>query len=277
MEILSLKHDEEFTSQSEYETRIAAIVSRELRQQRREVLDHLQDPPSMDMIPESLWTNAADRLRRSLAPVLELAAAAALGENAERLPLDIVEAKAEGDPRIVIDWLLINQSAADFAASYTFELVKGIEETSRAWLQTEIARFYEDGLTLGELTDRVAAFGDLEDRIANAPIFGPVRAQMIATTETTRAAAAGVNILTEQLRKAGIRTVKRWITNNDEIVRRCPICWPLHNTNEDEAGGFKHPDSGRVYEAPPAHVNCRCWIVNDIEDVNTPRQARFAG
>ena len=84
-------------------------------------------------------------------------------------------------------------------------------------------------------------------------MFGEVRAQMIATTEITRAQSEAAAMYKRELDKRGVETVERWVTAEDEHT--ClDICEPLDNTMRD-VWGQQFPDG------PPAHPNCRCGIV----------------
>ncbi len=77
------------------------------------------------------------------------------------------------------------------------------------------------------------------------------RAQMIAATEASRASTAG---MVAYYRSAGIRWV-RWVTRHD--ARVCPVC-KKNEASGTHRLGTKFP-SGDV--APPAHPNCRCYLV----------------
>jgi len=85
-----------------------------------------------------------------------------------------------------------------------------------------------------------------------APAFGPVRAQMIAVTETTRAYSQASNLYQQLLAETGFETVRVWRTRHDERV--CPVCGPLEGVTENA-----WPPN--LQSGPPAHVNCRCWTV----------------
>ena len=85
------------------------------------------------------------------------------------------------------------------------------------------------------------------------------RARVIAQTETTRVFAESRRLLFKQ---AGLKRI-RWRTANDELV--CPICAPL-NGKTGRLDGVNHPREGRSY-LPPAHVNCRCWFVEDVTEL----------
>ena len=76
-----------------------------------------------------------------------------------------------------------------------------------------------------------------------------MRAEVIATTEVTRAYSAATNETQALLNETGLQMERVWNTQNDELV--CPICGPLNQQPESVwAGEFP--------EGPPAHPNCRC-------------------
>lgn len=140
---------------------------------------------------------------------------------------------------VAFDWALVNSLAAEWARTYTYDLIKGITETTRKVVSDAIAQFIEtEGMTRA----------DLEALLE--PAFGEVRASMIAVTEVTRAQSAGINIYRDKLAEEGVEMARVWHTRNDELV--CPICGPF-NGKSDVAWSGDFPDG------PPAHVNCRCW------------------
>jgi len=82
------------------------------------------------------------------------------------------------------------------------------------------------------------------------PVVGPRRAETIAITAATEAAAAGVRTYRDALRSEhNLDYVMIWETANDERV--CPICGALHRRREDDWGGRA---------GPPAHPRCRCGV-----------------
>jgi hypothetical protein len=141
----------------------------------------------------------------------------------------------------LIDYTLTNVEAAKKARDYAYDLVKGINETTRKALQDAVSMFVETpGMTIGDL-------------MALLP-FDEARAMQIAITETTRAYAEGQQMAGEALAEEfpDVRVTKTWFTNNDDRV--CEICGPLEGV-EVEIG----EDFGDGISNPPAHVNCRCW------------------
>lgn len=153
--------------------------------------------------------------------------------GAENSMIDLVEQIGVG-----IDWALVNEAARDWAKRYTFELVGGITQTSRNFLQKEISEWIESGKPLDDLIKNVET------------MFSRNRAEMISITEVTRAFASG-NLAS--WKASGVVDGKKWQTAQDEMV--CPICEPLANSETDLSGLFE----GGL-DSPPAHVRCRCWF-----------------
>jgi hypothetical protein len=82
------------------------------------------------------------------------------------------------------------------------------------------------------------------------PVVGAKRAETIAITAATEAAAAGVRTYRDALRtEHNLDYVMVWETANDERV--CPVCGSLHRKREDDWGGRA---------GPPAHPRCRCGV-----------------
>jgi hypothetical protein len=82
------------------------------------------------------------------------------------------------------------------------------------------------------------------------PVVGANRAETVAITAATEAAAAGVRTYRDGLRaEYGLEYVMVWETANDERV--CPICGALHQRREDDWHGLS---------SPPAHPRCRCGV-----------------
>jgi len=134
-----------------------------------------------------------------------------------------------------VAWDIINQTATAWASQYTVSVVGQISKTSMAAFLDHFEPWVNSGEPLKSLID------------ALTPYYGPVRANMIAVTETTRAYHAG-NVLT--WKTTGMVEAWQYHTAMDEIVMKCPICWPLE--------GMVFPLDDFVH-APPQHVGCRCW------------------
>ena len=119
---------------------------------------------------------------------------------------------------IGFDYLLAHTSARDWAIAYTDTLLEQMAITSGRLVGSTVARWFENGEPLEQLIQ------DLE------PVFGRKRAERIAATEVTRAAAQG--------------TVAAGIESG--VIDHQPSIRPPENT----------------------HVNCRCWLSIAIDDKN---------
>ena len=72
-----------------------------------------------------------------------------------------------------MDWELINEPVRNWSRTMSLDLVKGITETSRKFTTDAIAEWIESGAPLDELAAKLD------------PMYGPVRASMVAETEVT--------------------------------------------------------------------------------------------
>jgi SPP1 gp7 family putative phage head morphogenesis protein len=152
----------------------------------------------------------------------------AVGPN--DIPLPVASGAA-----LAIDWQLANNAAAEWARRYGYELVRGMNDTTRQRLQREIVQFVQNEESLPDLIER------LED------VFGPVRAEIVGVTEVTRAYQQGS---LASWRQSGMIQKKEVRTANDELV--CPICGPKNG---------KQYDLDDTDGDSPFHPRCRCWSV----------------
>lgn len=128
--------------------------------------------------------------------------------------------------------------AATWARTYTYNLVAGITEKTRAVIANAIEAYQTTpGMTRAQV----------EKLLQSA--FSARRAETIAITEITRAASAATSAYQQQLASNGLTFVRVWQSDNDDVV--CPVCRPLNGKKED-AWAEQFPDG------PPAHPRCRC-------------------
>lgn len=221
-------------------SRIEATLAREIAKisapALRKLLAALGDPPSLNNVPDSFWRDYEAELRAVLSDALQ----AIYADQAQTMA-------REASLTASVNWNQVNQVAADWAQGYSFELVKGIEQTTQAALQTIISKGIEQTLPLSEIRMSI-------EQVAGQ-LFGPDRAAVIATTELTRAAAEGEAATVAQLADAGVNMTGIWMTREDEIV--CDVCGALDGKRQ--TGGMFEAD-GEFYDMPPAHPNCRCSI-----------------
>lgn len=219
----------EVVNRDELERRLARAVGKEQRAELEKLLAYLGNPPRLEAVPQSYWENGWKNMAAVIEPIL----------------LDIYLEQAEAsiaNSVIGVSWDLVNKRAADWARQYTYDLVHNLDRNTRQGLQATISAFYEDGLTLGELESRLSRW------------FSPVRSEMIAVTETTRAATESEKQIADLIySESGVRMIPVWQTANDELV--CPVCGPKHDQPIVDG------------EYPPAHPRCRCWTVHEYPKV----------
>jgi hypothetical protein len=216
-------------NRDDLERKLARILGRDMRAELSKLLAYLGDPPRLENVPMDYWSNGYRDIQKDVEPVL----------------MDIFLAQAEGlmaEIGIGVDWDMVNLTASQWSREHTEQILRDMFAIRYDHLNTTIPRFYEEGWNLGQLQ------GELEKW------YSPVRAQMIAVTETTRASVEGERALVWQLEKEnGVRMTPVWQTANDERV--CPICGPKHGK----------PITDGQY--PPAHPNCRCWVTYEFPEV----------
>jgi SPP1 gp7 family putative phage head morphogenesis protein len=170
------------------------------------------------------WDNEDDMLFMLFFPLINSAGATAVGMALIDLPLTIA-----GES-------IINGVVQEWARNYTYSMVKGINDTTRTILQEAVSEWTASGQPLKEL---IAAI---------EPTFDRARAEMIATTEVTRAFAEGNY---EAYRASGV--VDEYDVRTAEDADVDEIC-------QVEADGGPYPLTDESHK-PPFHVKCRCWIV----------------
>ena len=217
------------------ERQLAAAVEKELSRFGRflaRTIPGLQS--AMEIINPDYWSEHSANMTSAVSPKLQ------------DIYSDQAAVMLEELPFLGIDWAIFNADASRWARQYTFELVTGLNLTSERAVREAIISYFEQGWTQQQLTN------------ALAPTFGPVRAEMIAVTETTRAAVEGESDVVRRLEEdSGIIMRPFWLTANDEIADACPICGPR---NEKEI----RPDNETRGEYPPAHPRCRCLVRHEI-------------
>jgi len=206
------------------EAELLDVLIRRLRAQGRDVMRILGDPPDLNNLTAEFWASEHGKLVADLRP------------RVERMVLASIEGAGQYVP-VVWDIPVIAREAVAWARSYTTEWLAGLDVNTQALVRDKVSLFLETpGMTIGDL------------RQSLTPAFGEARAQAIAVTETTRAFAAGNQIVQRELAKAGIQMERFWNTSNDELV--CDICGP--NDGKFESEGWT---VGEI----PAHPRCRCW------------------
>src|SRR3990167_7124051 len=135
---------------------------------------------------------------------------------------------------IGVDWDAVLNASQDWAQSYGFDLVSGINSSSQQALQKLMSQFHSGAIDYDTMLNMLTSQ------------YGPTRASAIAATEVNRSFEQGIDIYQNELQKLGLTTDRVWLTTEGA----CAICLPLHGVLESEGGDF---------DAPPAHPNCFCF------------------
>lgn len=212
------------------EKRLARLIARLLAAQRKRILAAAGFQKQGNPIQPGFWDEENQRMTREIHGLLVVLATAAADVSLDELDVGGV------------DLAIVHQRILDWAGQYSFELVSGLNETTRAVIEDALRQFYEiEGMTRQDFVDMIA------------PSFGPARAEMIAVTETTRAYNEAHRETMEEIAAAGFEMVNYWQTSKDELV--CPLCAPRDGLPEEE---WDSPDW------PPLHVNCRCDVASSL-------------
>jgi HK97 family phage portal protein len=163
-----------------------------------------------------------------VAPVLNRELSKAAQQRIDELGNDIGVTSTDATNDRVVDWLV------DYVPLET----RLIDATTAERIKKVIDAYRQ---TEGMTAQDVAALLN--------PAVDPARALMIARTEIVRAQTQAGIIYQGYLKEKGLTYERIWVTERDEMVKKCPICYPLDNRKESEGwDGYE----------PPAHPNCRC-------------------
>ena len=224
-----------------FERRVAEEFTNAGRQFVNELLVFMGDPPNLENVPDEFWKRYGRNLQQRLAPIVM-----EIYQNGAQKVLE--------DTGIGLSWKLPNEEAMRWAEQYTFDLVRQINRTTQERLQAYISNYFEMQKTIGALRAEIRPnITDLRLRSGRL-LTSEKRAQLIATTEVTRASVQGELALAKELKGSGYEMTAVWQTNADALV--CPLCGPRN--------GKKRGDGWRI--PPPAHPGCRCWLNHRITD-----------
>lgn len=219
----------------ELERRLAKVINTSMRGELNLLLAYLGDPPDLNNVPHAYWQNGWKKIRKVVEPIL----------------LDVYLGHAEAAmvrTGIGVEWTIVNRNASEWARNHGETILKQLFDRTYEGVSETVPQYFEQGWTSKELAKELERY------------YSPVRAEMIAVTETTRAAVEGERAYVAQLEsETGRKMVPIWLTANDEIV--CPVCGPRHEkpiVTED---------------FPPAHPRCRCNVAWEFETTLNPEQA----
>jgi len=144
------------------------------------------------------------------------------------------------NPVIGVNLHQFDPNLLEFLATYGFEMVSGINESTAKSLREIFDEYIRGGYPHSWLVKRIQQAG----------IFSADRVKKIAMTESTRIyAQTNLRVWNKTPWVQG----KKWFTAMDEKV--CPICGGLEGKVVEKMVSFSVD-----VDNPPAHVNCRCAI-----------------
>lgn len=135
----------------------------------------------------------------------------------------------------------LEEAILTYARTHTAQLVSQVTNTSRNLIRESI----KQSIAAGEGTDKAV------QRLMKV-INNPVRAEMIAQTESVNAYQGG---LAAYAKSTGAKT-KTW----DVLPGACEFCSPLSGETIPVDDLFELPNGGEVSQ-PACHPRCRCGII----------------
>lgn len=206
----------------EVERQVGRALSREMQAELEKLMEYLGDPPELNNVPPAYWRNGWKQIQNKVEPIL----VGAFVQSA----LDVADGIGIG-----VDWDLVNTDAANWARNNLAKTLERMFQRTYEGVGELVPRYFEEQWGRADLAQRLERY------------YSPVRAEMIAVTETTRAVVEGERAAVDRLAEiTGERMIPVWLTMNDERV--CPICGPRH----------KQMITDGMY--PPAHPRCRCEV-----------------
>ena len=246
-------------------------------------------------LTSALEAGDVDAALQAVASVLPANLRQQVSRSLRELASDGAQAAAGFVPFRVDDTMfsLVNEAAVEWADQYSFDLISGLDDESRDGVRQVIRDSIREGREprrqarlieqVVGLSERDALSADrmyqsmLEDGIDPDFALRRVvdarkrllrrRAELIARTETIRAANQGQQLLWDRGVEDGLvppMAGKVWIATPDD--RACPRCLGLDGSQVDVGDSFTEreasaPSAGRVTTSvPPLHPSCRCAV-----------------
>ena len=155
---------------------------------------------------------------------------------------------------------------AEYVAPHTNGLfprwAKAVDRSMNTYAQSLAQR----GINDREIKERTSKHGE---RYGNK--LRRARARMIARTEIAFAQNRGMMDTLWQAQDQGIMgqsALKEWVTGPFDV---CDLCTPMGGKKQYLRGQFTLPN-GRMLDYPPAHPNCRCFILPVPELIDAPQR-----
>lgn len=221
------KNDQRDKARKKDEDKAEQAIDAALIAQRNKLFD-LVEKTSIDDLIRAIAQFYADRslMTQALLPVIDDLLFNGAIEALDLLPISV-------------DFDLVNSAALAQAQSIAAALATKLNNTS----QVQAAKIVSDWIAIG------GTMTALKQRLQR--VYPKQRANAIAVTNVTQIYAQA-NQAT--WRASGVVQSMQWHTVRDKHV--CKICEAKNNTII--------PLHADIKQLPPAHVNCRCWLVPNV-------------
>jgi hypothetical protein len=198
------------------------------------------------------WETEFDQVATDTAPdliaVIQTAAEIGLTIGAEMLIAELAAGTA---------FDLKNPRAVAYLEAHGAELVKGINDTTKARMRTLLANGAREGLSYTEIANQIDAMFDgfSQTSITNFLLDRQKwsRSEIVAITEVGNAYEAGNSIVVADLQAAGLVMEKKWLTVGDNDVDEVQ-CKP----NQAQGWILVSDAFQSGHMQPLAHPLCRC-------------------
>ena len=220
----------------EVERRLARVLSRGLSAEGDKLISFLGDPPDLGKVPAEYWQTGWKYIQKEAEPIL--------------VDVFVQQAQVAMENYGIgpSDWIVIINDAADWAREHLDNELQRLFNRNYEGVSRLVSKYYENGMSRMEL------IAELDKIYKN-----PVRSEMIAITETTRAAVGGENALVKEIEKeSNIHLIPIWMTDRSGHV--CPDC--LARDNLPITDGIE----------PPLHPRCNCRVRHDWESELNDKQ-----
>lgn len=227
------KREEEFLSR----------MSTMTRQQKKRLLEIAGDPPDWSKVPDSFWKKIEQETQQQLIINLFLLSALSMRQHGAKGMADVF-GRSYAIKRAA-------ETAAIFVKNSRKILERAVLNANRPTIIPETSGLAK----LPEIQKPEPIPGASEAEKVAEEIFGKQRLETLVATETTAAQSAG-----SEAAAAVIGTSENDIWNTEIDGRQCPTCGKLHETGRSVW-------MEQFPKGPPAHPNCRCWIIYSNERV----------
>lgn len=188
-------------------------------------------------------------------------------EDLKKLNLDVLDSDSLSK-FTTIDKDAIKNILTDEVKPFTKLALDNLKnaEFIRSQLETQLIQGIMQGDSITNIARRIKAVTEknLKDAIR------------IARTETTRVEASARSSVGDRGKKLGFEMLKQWVATGDERTRHAHVEADGQIVAQDDyfmVGGEKLMYPGDVAGSPENVINCRCTIINIINDGSYERQA----